>query len=85
MTRKVQELIDELERCFYGEESLDKLKKEVAEECFHWRSKFPHYRYMTCRYILEISDNGFVVQNLNTWHCSSSRTLALYFMPVCSF
>ncbi|XP_023718022.1 uncharacterized protein LOC111870179 isoform X2 [Cryptotermes secundus] len=43
-TRTVQELIDELERCFYGEESLNKLKKEVAEECFDWRSKFPHYR-----------------------------------------
>lgn len=43
-TRKVQELIDELERCFYGEESLDKLKKEVAEECYDWRRKFPHYR-----------------------------------------
>jgi hypothetical protein len=43
-TKKVQELFDELERCFYGEQSLDKLKKEVAEECFDWRSKFPHYR-----------------------------------------
>jgi hypothetical protein len=51
MTRKVQELYDELERCFYGEESLDKLKKEVAAECFDWRSKFPYCRYMTCREI----------------------------------
>jgi hypothetical protein len=44
-TGKVQELFDELERCLYGEESLDKLNKEVAQECFDWRSKFPHYRY----------------------------------------
>jgi hypothetical protein len=71
-----------LERCFYGEESLDKLKKEVAEECFDWRSKFPHYRYMTFRYILEMSDNGFGVENLNTWHYRSCRTFALNFMPI---
>jgi hypothetical protein len=53
-TRKVQDLFDELERCFYGEESLDKLKKEVAAECFDWRSKFPHLRYMACKGILRV-------------------------------
>lgn len=58
-TRKVQDLVDELERCFYGEESLDKLKKEVAAECFDWRSKFPHFRYIACIGIL-----GFQVVDL---------------------
>ncbi|XP_069685103.1 protein FAM149B1-like isoform X2 [Periplaneta americana] len=43
-TKKVQELVDELEKCLYDEESLDKLKKEVAAECYDWRTKFPHYR-----------------------------------------
>jgi hypothetical protein len=63
-TRKVQDLVDELERCFYGEESLDKLKKEVAAECFDWRSKFPHFRYIACTGILRIGGSRLVGQNL---------------------
>ncbi|KAJ9599361.1 hypothetical protein L9F63_010123, partial [Diploptera punctata] len=43
-TRRVQKMVDELERCMYGEEPMDKLKKEVATECADWRSKFPHFR-----------------------------------------
>lgn len=43
-TRRVQKLVDEFERCIYGEESLDKLNKEAAAECADWRNKFPHFR-----------------------------------------
>ncbi|PSN41564.1 hypothetical protein C0J52_17362 [Blattella germanica] len=43
-TKKVQELVDELERCMYGEESVDNLKKEAAAEICDWSTKFPHFR-----------------------------------------
>ncbi|XP_021933747.1 uncharacterized protein LOC110836639 isoform X2 [Zootermopsis nevadensis] len=72
-TQKVQDLVDELERCFYGEESLDKLKKEVSAECVDWRSKFPHYRVRGVG--LELS--AFHLQRLHEKTCVHDKKMAI--------
>nr|CAD7430940.1 unnamed protein product [Timema monikensis] len=43
-TKKVQELVDQMEHAFYGEDLSENLQGSQLEECQHWREKFPHLR-----------------------------------------
>ncbi|CAG2060444.1 unnamed protein product [Timema podura] len=43
-TKKVQELVDQMEHAFYGEDLTETLQGSQLEECQHWREKFPHLR-----------------------------------------
>nr|CAD7412086.1 unnamed protein product [Timema poppensis] len=43
-TKKVQELVDQMEHAFYAEDLSETLQGSQLEECQHWREKFPHLR-----------------------------------------